>query len=237
MSNIIHETAEAINVKIAEGASIYKYVSIKDSILGRNAKIGDFSRIDNSCFGNYVHLQRYALIYSSHIGDYSYVGRNFSCWYAHIGKFCSISWNVGIGGANHDYNRISQHAFLYSPQFGMLESEEEPGYNRFTDDCEIGNDVWIGCNAVVCRGVHIGDGAVIGAGSVVTKDVQPYTIVGGVPARLIKRRCALELSQRLINTKWWDLDPKVIKENFQFFNDVITEESVIAIESLAKAYL
>lgn len=234
MNNYIHDTAEVINLKIQEGAKIYKYAFVKNSCLGKDVKIGDFSRIENSSFGRNVDIQRYALIYNSVMGDYSYVGRNFTCWYAKIGKFCSISWNVGIGGANHDYNKISQHAFLYASQFGMLKSGEEPGYNRFETECEIGNDVWIGCNVVICRGVHIGDGAVVGAGSVVTKDVEPYTIVGGVPAKPIKRRCSKEFADRLIATCWWNLDPLVIRENFSSFNEVISEEGVKKIEALTK---
>lgn len=234
MDNFIHDTAESVNNILDDGAKIYKQAFVKDSHLGRNVKIGDFGRIENSKLGLNVDIQRFSLIYNSRIEDYSYVGRNFTCWYAKIGKFCSISWNVGIGGANHDYNRISQHAFLYASQFGMLQSGQAPGYDRFVTECEIGNDVWIGCNAVICRGVHIGDGAVIGAGSVVTKDVDPYTIVGGVPAKFIKNRCAPELAQRLIATEWWNLEPSIIKEFFPCFNEIIAEESVSAIEALVK---
>lgn len=232
MNNFIHDTAEAIEVNLADGAKIFKNAFVKNSILGRDVKVGDFARIENSQFGRNVDLQRFSMIYNSQMGDYSYVGRNFTCWHAKIGKFCSISWNVGIGGANHDYNRISQHAFLYANQFGMLDIGQQPGYDRFTTDCVIGNDVWIGCNAVICRDVHIGDGAVIGAGSVVTKDVEPYTIVAGVPAKVIKRRCSSELAKRLCATKWWDLDPAIIKDHFAQFNELITEESVNAIEAL-----
>lgn len=234
MSSIafIHETAEVANVEMCAGAKIYKNAFVKNSHIGEGVKVGDFGRIENSIFGTNVDVQRFAMIYNSEMGDFSYVGRNFTCWHAKIGKFCSISWNVGIGGANHDYNRISQHAFLYAPQFGMLETGQEPGYDRFNTSCEIGNDVWIGCNAVICRGVHIGDGAVIGAGAVVTKDVAPYTIVGGVPAKYIKRRCCEDLANRIIATKWWDLPSEVIKSNFDLFNRVISEKSVNEIERL-----
>ena len=215
---------------------MYKNAFVKNSVLGENVKVGDFARIENSEFCRNVDLQRFAMIYNSQMGDYSYVGRNFTCWYAKIGKFCSISWNVGIGGANHDYNRISQHAFLYAPQFGMLDVDQALGYDRFDSPCEIGNDVWIGCNAVICRGVHIGDGAVIAAGAVVTKDVEPYTIVGGVPAKVIKRRCPLELAHRLQRAEWWSLPSDVIKDNFELFNQVITEESVCKIEDLTDKF-
>ena len=234
MNNFVHETAEVTNVELRDGAKVYKNAFVKDTILGENVKVGDFSRIESSAFGKNVDLQRFAMIYHSRMGDYSYVGRNFTCWHAKIGKFCSISWNVGIGGANHDYNRVTQHAFLYAPQFGMLEPGQPAGYDRFETPCEIGNDVWIGCNAVICRGVHIGDGAVVGAGAVVTKDVEPYTIVGGIPAKVIKRRCPMELAQRLQAVEWWNLPSHVIKENFELFNQAITEESVKAIEELVE---
>lgn len=234
MNEYIHESAEVHDSVIEEGAKIFKSVLVRNSHIGQNVKVGDFSRIENSMFGQNVDLQRFSLIYNSEIGDYSYVGRNFTCWYSRIGKFCSVSWNVGIGGANHDYNRITQHAFLYAPQFGILEKNQSPGYDRFDSDCEIGNDVWIGCNVVICRNVHIGNGAVIGAGSVVTKDVEPYTIVAGVPARIIKRRCSEYLAKRLEKTKWWDLDSSIIKKHFEIFNEVISEDSIVALEAIIK---
>ena len=232
MNNFIHESAEVADTKLADGAKIFKSTLVKNTSLGENVKVGDFSRIENSEFGRNADIQRFAMIYNSSMGDYSYVGRNFTCWHAKIGKFCSISWNVGIGGANHDYHRISQHAFLYAPQFGILEQGEKPGYDRFSDECVIGNDVWIGCNAVICRGVHIGDGAVIAAGAVVTKDVEPYTIVGGVPAKKIKERCAVSLAKRLQKTQWWNLSPEIIKMNFELFTKEIDEDSVSSIEAL-----
>lgn len=236
-NTFVHETAEVTNVELSDGAKVYKNTFVKNSRLGENVKVGDFARIENSVFGESVDLQRFAMIYDSEMGDYSYVGRNFTCWHAKIGKYCSISWNVGIGGANHDYHRISQHAFLYAPQFGMMEPGQEPGYNRFDTVCEIGNDVWIGCNAVICRGVHIGDGAVIAAGAVVTKDVEPYTIVGGVPAKVLKRRCSTELAERLQKTLWWNLSPLTIKTNFRLFNQTISADSVEAIEQLVERSL
>ncbi|MBP5456280.1 MAG: antibiotic acetyltransferase [Paludibacteraceae bacterium] len=217
---------------MAPTARIYKFAFVRNSVLNENVKVGDFSRISDSIFGKGVDLQRFAMIYNSEMGDYSYVGRNFTCWHAKIGKFCSISWNVGIGGANHDYNRISQHAFLYAPQFGILESE--PLYDRFNTVCEVGNDVWIGCNAVICRNVKIGDGAVVAAGAVVTKDVEPYTIVGGVPAKVIKRRCSVELSKKMLRLEWWNLDPLVIKKNIALFGEPISDYVIEKIDQLKK---
>lgn len=225
-----HETAQTENVKWGDNSKVYRYALVKNSSLGNHSIIGDFGRVENCCLGERVDIQRYSMIYHTQIGDYTYMGRNFTAWHSNIGKFCSISWNVSIGGANHDYNRISQHAFLYAKQFGLL--EDDPFYDRFTDKCVVGNDVWIGCNAVVCRNVTIGDGAVIAAGAVVTKDVEPYTIVGGVPAKMIKRRCSKELADRLIAAKWWNLNHEVIKKNIKAFNGVISDKSVRVIEKL-----
>ena len=232
MNSFIHETAETQSLKMGEGSRIYKYACVKRTDLGKDAIVGDFGRVEDSVLGDHVDLQRYSMIYNIVIGSYTYVGRFFTAWHARIGKFCSISWNVGVGGADHDYRRVSQHAFLYAPQFGMIDSPEQVVYDRFAEECTIGNDVWIGCNAVICRGVQVGDGAVVAAGAVVTKDVEPYTIVGGVPARLLKRRCTKELAERLVATKWWNLDPGIIKGNISKFGSVISEESVKAMEEL-----
>lgn len=229
----VHKTADVADINLQEGSKIFKEVYVRKSKVGSQTKIGDFSRIENSDFGNCIEIQRHAMIYNSMIGDYSYTGRNFVCWYAKIGKFCSISWNVSIGGANHDYNRITQHAFLYARQFGMMDESQDVGYDRFCQGCTIGNDVWIGCNAVICRNVNIGNGAVVAAGAVVTKDVPPYAIVGGCPAKVLKMRCNEDLAKRIEATEWWNFDPKIIRKNFFVFNSEISEETVRLIEELS----
>lgn len=234
LQSYVHESADVLEVVLHKNARIFKNVYARRSVFGANTKVGDFSRIEDSLFGDNVELQRNSMIYHSEIDDFSYTGRNFVCWHAKIGKFCSLSWNVSIGGANHDYHRITQHAFLYAKQFGMLDSEQNIGYDRFESDCVIGNDVWIGCNSVICRNVHIGNGAVIAAGAVVTKDVPSYAIVGGCPAKIIKYRCSRSLAERLEKTEWWNLEPSVIKLNYNLFNSVISEEVVRSLEVLCK---
>ncbi len=218
---------------MGEGSQIWKNAFVKNCELSDYSKVNDYSRLENCRLGRHSDIQRYSMCYNTIFGDYTYTGRNFVSWHSVIGKFCSISWNVGIGGANHDYKRISQHAFLYAGQFDLL-PDGEKGYNRFEDECMIGNDVWIGCNAVLCRGVHIGDGAVIGAGAVVTKDVEPYTIVAGVPAKVIKERCSRHLAERLMKASWWNLDEAIIKNNFSLFNSEINEDSVSKIEIITR---
>ena len=218
----VHESSQVKNVKGENTAKIYKECKAVNSYLGENVTIGDYSRVFNSNFAEHVALQRNAMVYSTDLGRYTYTGKNFTSWYSKIGAFCSISWNVSIGGANHDYNRVTTHSFLYSKDFGLF--DDEPGYDRFTDECIIGNDVWIAANACICRGVTVGDGAVIAAGAVVTHDVEPYTIVGGVPAKPIKKRFSDEIIDILKKSKWWELPVDIIKENFDLFNSNPTVE-------------
>lgn len=223
MGGYIDASASAVNVEMADTAKIWKNVTLKNCVLGEYVNIGDFTRAENTTFADRVGIQRNALIYSSTIGRYTYTGKNLTMWHAEIGAFCSISWNVGIGGANHDYRRVTTHAFLYSPYMGLM-GDEDTGYDRFEDPCIIGNDVWIGANVTVCRKVTIGDGAVIGAGSVVTHDVPPYTIVAGVPARPLKKRFDDSVIESLLDIRWWEFDDQTIRDNFQLFNSEPSEE-------------
>lgn len=229
----IDETAKVVSSEVRPGAGIWKSAYVKNCFLDEFSSIGDFTRTEDSSFCQHVQIQRNGMIYSSSFGKYTYTGRNFTCWHSHIGAFCSISWNVSIGGADHDYRKVTTHAFLYSPNIGL---GAEVGYDRFSKPCIIGNDVWIGCNAVVCRGVTVGDGAVIGAGSVVTHDVPPYTIVAGCPAKKIKQRCDESLSIRLLKLKWWELPDQIIKDNFALFNHDIDEETLDRIEALKDSH-
>ena len=231
INECIHDTAIVKNSKIDNTARVWKQVFLNNCVVDEKANIGDFTRAEDSYFGNMVSIQRNSLIYSCSIGKYSYTGKNFTSWHAKIGAFCSISWNVVIGGADHDYKRLTTHAFLYSPHMGLM-NQNECGYNRFSEPCEIGNDVWVGANAVICRNVTIGDGAVIGAGSVVTHDVEPYTIVAGIPARPIKKRFDDKIIDKLQKLKWWKLDDATIRDNFDLFNSEPTDRIIFELEKL-----
>ena len=230
----VHESSMVTNVAGADSSKIYRECKVVNSILGERTTIGDYSQIGDCKFAENVTIQRNAMIYSTEVGRYSYTGKNFVAWHADIGAFCSLSWNVSIGGANHDYRRATTHSFLYAPEYGIFENEA--GYNRFTDKCSIGNDVWIAANACICRGVSIGNGAVVAAGTVVTHDVEPYTIVAGVPAKPIKKLFSNEIIQLLNESEWWKLPVDIIKENFHLFNQVQTIESAEEIYNLQMKY-
>lgn len=225
-----------VNNKLDSTSKIYKDCVVKGCVLGKKASIGDFSRVENSQLEENVIIQRNNMIYNSHIGRFTYTGKNATIWHSEIGRFCSISWNVSIGGANHDYERITTHSFLYSNDFGLM-PDNESGYDRFAESCIIGNDVWIAANATICRGVKVGNGAVIAAGAVVTKDVAPYTIVGGVPAKMIKKRFDEQTIERLNSTKWWDLPENIIKDNYKLFNSYPTDKILDNLEQLCDEYL
>jgi virginiamycin A acetyltransferase len=133
------------------------------------------------------------------IESYSYVNRYTEIGSAEIGKFCSIASFCSIGVDNHPTDWISTSPLLK----GAIKSRS----NGFIDQIErpiIGNDVWIGAHSVILKGVHIGDGAIVAAGAVVTKDVPSYAIVGGVPAKVIKFRLEQDTINKLTALEWWN---------------------------------
>lgn len=137
-----------------------------------------------------------------YMGDYSYVGDYCSIPHAVIGKYCSIGERCSIGGWQHDYSRITTSPKVYREILGKE-------YIDQIMQVEIGNDVWIGDNVVILKG-RIGDGAVIGAGAVVTHDIPPYAIAVGNPARVIKYRFDEETIGLLVKTKWWEFDSEIL---------------------------
>lgn len=132
-----------------------------------------------------------------------------------IGKFCSIAWNVTIYlGGNHRVDWIALYPFS-SDDPRWPEAEGVEGFLTTRGDVTIGNDVWIGSDVIIMSGVTIGDGSVVGAGSVVTSDVEPYTLVGGNPAKVIKKRFSEEVIARLLEIRWWDWPEEKIRGNIQ----------------------
>jgi len=131
-----------------------------------------------------------------------------------IGKFCSISWNVTVYlGGNHRVDWIALYPFAGREHDRWPEVEGVEKYLTTRGDVTIGNDVWIGSDVIITSGVTVGDGAVIGTGSVITADVEPYSIVGGNPARLIRKRFSDEDIARLLDVRWWDWPEEKIRRN------------------------
>lgn len=153
------------------------------------------------------------------LGDYSYLGPGCMVADASIGKFCAIAAQVRIGAPNHPLDRPSQHRFTYCPEYYSADAERDHGFfrERRADRVVIGNDVWIGHAVIVMPGVTVGDGAVLAAGAVVTRDVAPYTIVGGVPGKQIRERFNRDIAARLAKIAWWDWPTETIFQRLPEF--------------------
>ncbi len=228
---MIDKTAQVIDSNISDSAKIYRNVIIKTSTLNEECIVGDMCRIEESHLGFKTQVYPFGIMYNSKLGDYSYIQKNSSVWHCEIGKYCSISWNVSIGGGEHDFHKVTAHSMLYAPFYGFV---DKPMYDRFSDECKIGNDVWIAAGVSILRGVTVGDGAVIGAGAVVTKYVDPYSIVAGVPAKKIGQRCSDKLIEELLEIKWWNLDPQIIKQNINLFNCELNSETIKKIKDIRR---
>ena len=160
------------------------------------------------------------------MGNYSYVGDNCRIT-ADIGKYCSISNNVITVEGNHPLDKISTSPVFYSlnKQCGMTFASDntfdEINHNKKT---VVESDVWIGENVIIKAGVTIGTGAVVAMGAVVTSDVEPYSIVGGVPAKLIRKRFDQSTINSLLDTHWWEQPETWIRKNLCYFQKSITNE-------------
>jgi acetyltransferase-like isoleucine patch superfamily enzyme len=194
-------------VKIANSA----FVDFKTKFEGRN-------EINENVF-----------ISDSEIGYATYIHVNSKIQKCKIGRYCSIAPNVHVVVGNHPISKyVSTHPLLYSTKkFAGLTYLHDSGYNEYSYTssdkkwlCEIGNDVWIGQNVLIINGCKIGDGAVIASGAVVVHDVEPYAIVGGVPAKVIKYRFNKDEINFLIEFKWWEKSFEWIKNNIEKFDDI-----------------
>jgi len=163
-------------------------------------------RLRETVIGRRCAIQRNSQLEYASIGDYTYLGEHCEVADAEIGKFCAIANMVRIGAPNHPMERPSQHRFTYVPEYYEETATRDAAFfaGRRAAKVSIGHDVWIGHAAIVLPGVTVGDGAVIAAGAVVSKDVAPYTIVGGVPARQIRERFSREIAAKLAAISWWN---------------------------------
>jgi hypothetical protein len=176
--------------------------------------IAPYVDCNNVEFEEKVNVAHHAELADCKIGKRTSVGRYTKIRNAEIGRYCSISWDVSIGAMGHPMDAVSTHAFTFRKKFGLCDKD----YYMRHEKVIIGNDVWIGCNVVIMPGIKIEDGAVIGSGGIVTKNVKPYEIVAGIPAKHIRFRFTDEIICRLLQLKWWEWDDKLIKENISLFS-------------------
>lgn len=197
-----------------------KDVSINNiKLSAREPYIDDSVELSNADFGKYTYALKGSRLENTYMSDYSYCGEYCIIQNAEIGKFVNIAAMVRIGATQHPTNRASLHHFTYRRKlYGMDDKDDSQFFeDRKKDKVFIGHDVWIGHGAVIMNGIKIGNGAVIGSGAVVTKDVEPYTVVVGVPAHKIKDRFTEEVKKKLEIIKWWEWDYEEIKNRFNDF--------------------
>jgi acetyltransferase-like isoleucine patch superfamily enzyme len=197
---------------------------VKDRYLARKYPMLTFGKevnIKEATFGRHTQIADRVNIFHCNIGDYSYIEVGTVAAYANIGKFCSIAGGTYIGlGVHPSRQFVSTHPAFYSTGRGLAANFAQRDYLPEYAPVNIGNDVWIGTAAIIKGGITVGDGAIIGAGAVVTKDIPAYAIVGGSPAKLIRYRFDPQTIEFLMNFKWWDKSDQWLKDNFRKFHDV-----------------
>lgn len=177
-------------------------------MLGPDPLIDDTADVTGSTFGRFTAVGARTSFTESVLGDYSYVVNDAEIIHTEVGKFCSIAAMTRINPGNHPTWRASQSHFVYRASRYFDGEEDEAAFFewRRSFPVRIGHDVWIGHGAIVLPGRTIANGAVVAAGAVVTKDVAPYEIVAGVPARAMTSRCTPDVAERLQALGWWDWD-------------------------------
>jgi acetyltransferase-like isoleucine patch superfamily enzyme len=186
------------------------------------------AQIDSNCcidsgskINSNVHILGNCLINNSEIYSYTYIGRNSIVQNAKIGHFCSIANDVFIGLGKHPLENFSTSTIFYRSQntLKIRLIEQNSSFKEY-ENIEIGHDVWIGTRSIILDGVKVGTGAVIAANSIVTKDVPPYAIVAGVPARIIKYRFSDDKINKLLKSEWWNDPLEIIKSNMDDMNSL-----------------
>ncbi|WBL22048.1 CatB-related O-acetyltransferase [Zunongwangia sp. HRR-M8] len=174
-----------------------------EAIIDKNVTITSDSEI-----GKNSHLLSGNIINHSKIGNYTYIGRNSMVQNAEIGNFCSISHEVNIGLGSHPIHLISTSPIFYKRvnTFNIQVVDKDLDFIEFKK-IKIEHDVWLGARVTIMDGVIIGTGAIVATGAVVTKDVPPYAIVGGVPAKIIKFRFDENERNNLLKSEWWNESP------------------------------
>jgi phosphonate metabolism protein (transferase hexapeptide repeat family) len=181
----------------ASAPGISPQANVRDCILGPWTRVG----------------ARTSLM-ETQMGAYSYIVTDSSAAYTTIGKFCSIARDTRLNPGNHPTWKAALHHFTYrSVSYELGESDDDEFFDwRRVDHVTIGHDVWIGHGATILAGVNVGTGAVVGAGAVVSKDVAPFTIVGGVPSKPIRERFPKPVQDGLLQLAWWDWEHEKLAE-------------------------
>lgn len=205
-------------------------------LLSKLFELMNFPAIRYSSLDKSVWIGSGSQVIHSNVDYGTYIGNYVQCLHAEIGKYCSIANNCIIGGAEHPLGFVSTSPVFYggykkpfSKKKTQMGSLSWDSYKRKTI---IGNDVWMGNNVIIKAGMNIGTGAIIGAGAIVVKDVPPYEIWGGNPAKRIRKRFDEKTIEEMLGSNWWDLDQEKLSEFAAYMDNPC--EFLIEIEKQAK---
>ena len=189
-------------------------------------QVGPGCMVEDSTLGAFTELGEGTRLVNARFGDYSYTDRFADIANAEVGKFVNIASFARIGATDHPMSRASQHHFLYRSAKYWEDAEDDAVFfsARAARRTTIGHDVWIGHMAMVRPEVTVGHGAVVAMGAVVTKDVAPYAIVAGNPARMVRARHPEPIAERLIRLAWWDWSHERLRSALEDFRTLDAEE-------------
>ncbi len=190
--------------------------------LGLTPTLADSAVVRDCRFGRYTQVGEHSRLENCLLDDYAYLGPNCDLMSTDIGKFANIASMVRINPGFHPVEWPTLHHFTYRRTYYGMDDQDDADFFawRARQRVMIGHDTWIGHGAVIMPGVRIGNGAVVGSNAVVTKDVAPYTIVGGVAAKVLRQRFPRAIAQALEATAWWDWDHDMLTERLPDFRDL-----------------
>jgi len=208
------------------GVFIARGLRMAGQKLSTEPTVDPTARLHESTLGAYCEVGARTSLLEVTMGDYSYVVNDSQIAYATIGKFCSIAAMTRINPGNHPMQRAAQAHFTYRASAYFEGEADDAAFFawRRQHHVTIGHDVWIGHGAIVLPGRNIGSGAVVAAGAVVTKDVAPYSIVGGNPAKPIRPRFSATIPERLMELAWWDWDHAALRRALPDFRNLAIED-------------